>query len=279
LPYLTGVNQLILIPHRDLHLLPLEALFPDNFTIARLPSIKVGLDRKTPKQNLSLLSVENPTNDLRFASLESEFICKLYPKTQRLAKSAATKTAVKIALSQSFGIFHFTGHGKHNLDQPVQSELRLANEERLTLRDILDLDLSHYNLVCLCGCETHFTSKVGLIDEFVGLASGFVAAGANHVVGTLWNVDDRATAYFMSKFHEILRTSDRDVPSALKQAQYLLRNVTHKQLQEWQTTLPSQLNQERSLRMPVQQTDGETDAEVKPFESPYYWGAFCAIGL
>jgi tetratricopeptide (TPR) repeat protein len=88
LPYLTGVNQLILIPHRDLHLLPLEALFSENFTIARLPSIKVGIDRKTPKPNLSLLSVENPTNDLRFASLESDLICKLYPKTQRLAKSA-----------------------------------------------------------------------------------------------------------------------------------------------------------------------------------------------
>jgi CHAT domain-containing protein/tetratricopeptide (TPR) repeat protein len=279
LPYLTGANQLILIPHRDLHLLPLEALFTDNFTIARLPSIKVGLDRKTPKQNPSLLSVENPTNDLRFASLESELICKLYPKTQRIAKSDATKTAVKIALSQSFGIFHFTGHGEHNLDQPAQSALILANEERLTLRDILELDLSHYNLVCLCGCETNFTSKVGLIDEFVGLASGFVAAGAKNVVGSLWNVNDRATAYFMRKFHEILRTSDTDVPSALKQAQYLLRNVTNKELQEWETTLPSQLNQERSLRMPVQKTDGETDDDVKPFESPFYWGAFCAIGL
>ena len=279
LPHLKGVNQLILIPHRDLHLLPLEALFPDNFTITRLPSIKVGLDRKPPKPNTSLLSVENPTNDLRFASLESELICKLYPKTQHIAKSDATKTAVKIALSQSFGIFHFTGHGEHNLDQPAQSALILANKERLTLRDILELNLNHYNLVCLCGCETNFTSQVGLIDEFVGLASGFVAAGANHLVGSLWNVDDRATAYFMSKFHEILRTSDPDVASALKQAQFFLRNVTNKQLQERQKTLPSQLSQERSLRMPVQKKDGEMDDDVKPFESPYYWSAFCAIGL
>ena len=292
LPYLKGINQLILIPHRDLHLLPLHALFnlhssslgegqevKDDFTITYLPSIKVGLDRKKPKPNTSLLSVENPTNDLRFAPLESDFICKLYPKTQRLTKSAATKTAVKTALTQGFGMFHFAGHSEHNLDQPAQSALILANKERLTLKDILELDLSHYNLVGLSGCETNFTSKIGLIEEFVGLASGFVAAGANNVVGTLWNVDDRATAYFMRKFHEILIASDRDVPSALKQAQYLLRNVTNKELEEWETTLPSPLNQERSLRMPVQKPDGETDANAKPFESPYYWAAFCAIGL
>jgi CHAT domain-containing protein/Flp pilus assembly protein TadD len=279
LPHLKGVRQLILIPHRDLHLLPLHALFPDDYTITYLPSIKVGLDRKPPKPNTSLLSVENPTNDLRFAPLESELICKLYPKNQRIATSAATKTAVKTALSQGFGIFHFAGHSEHNLDQPAQSALILANKERLTLKDILELDLSHYNLVGLSGCETNFTSKVGLIEEFVGLASGFVAAGANNVVGSLWNVSDRATAYFMRKFHEILIASDTDVPSALKQAQYLLRNVTNKELEEWETMLPSQLNQERSLRMPVQARDGETDDDVKPFESPYYWAAFCAIGL
>jgi tetratricopeptide (TPR) repeat protein len=291
-PHLKGVSQLILIPHRDLHLLPLHALFNlhsssmgegqevrNNFTITYLPSIKVGLDRKTPKPNTSLLSVENPTNDLRFAPLESDLICQLYPTNQRLTKSAATKIAVKTALSQRFGMFHFAGHSEHNLDQPAQSALILANKEQLTLKDILELDLSHYNLVGLSGCETNFTSKVGLIEEFVGLASGFVAAGANNVVGSLWNVSDRATAYFMRKFHEILIASDTDVPSALKQAQHLLRNVTNKELEDWETTLPSPLNQERSLRMPVQARDGETDDDAKPFESPYYWAAFCAIGL
>ncbi|HEY9795082.1 MAG TPA: tetratricopeptide repeat protein [Leptolyngbyaceae cyanobacterium] len=42
---LTNINQLILIPHRDLHRFPLHALFPDNFTITYLPS---ALPVKTP---------------------------------------------------------------------------------------------------------------------------------------------------------------------------------------------------------------------------------------
>jgi CHAT domain-containing protein/Tfp pilus assembly protein PilF len=287
LSHLKGVSQLILIPHRDLHLLPLHALFPNNFTITYLPSIKVGLDRKKAKQNaipqqpkVSLLSVENPTDDLRYASLESELVSKLYPNTKSLSKSAATPEAVKEALSKGVGIFHFTGHGEHDLDQPAQSALILADKKRLTLRDFLELDLSHCNLVCLSACETNLTGKVGLIDEFVGLASGFVAAGVNNVVGSLWNVNDLSTAYLMSKFHEIRKKPDNpDVASALKQAQYLLRNVTNKELQEWQQQLPLELSQYRSLRIPVRRTDRETDADDKPFKSPFYWAAFCAIGL
>ncbi len=36
LPHLSGIRHLILIPHRDLHLLPLHDLFPEDFTITYL---------------------------------------------------------------------------------------------------------------------------------------------------------------------------------------------------------------------------------------------------
>jgi CHAT domain-containing protein len=276
LQHLKGINQLILIPHRDLHLLPLDALFPDNLTIKSLPSIKVGLDRKKPTENTSLLSVENPREDLRFASLESDSICKLYPKAHRIAESAATQAAVKTALSKGFGIFNFTGHGEHDVNQPAQSALLLANEETLTLKDILELDLSHFNLVCLSGCKTNFTSKLGLIDEFVGLASGFVAAGANNVIGSLWKVDDLATAYLMTKFHEIWRNPDTpDVASALKAAQNWLRNATKEELDRF----PIEMSQSRDVRTSFKETVEDKSLDDKPYQSPYYWAGFCAIGL
>ncbi len=52
LPLLADVQRLILIPHRDLHLLPLHYLFGDRFTISYLPSAKVGLRWRTrlPRQ-------------------------------------------------------------------------------------------------------------------------------------------------------------------------------------------------------------------------------------
>ena len=248
-----------------------------NFTIAYLPSIKVGLNRTYPKPNTSLLSVENPTEDLRYASQESESICQIYPNAHRLAKSAATKTAVKIALAQNFGIFHFTGHSTHNTKQPAESALILANEERLTLKDILELDLSNYNLACLCSCETNFTSKVGLIDEFIGLASGFVAAGVNNVIGSLWGVDDRSTAYLMTKFHNILTSyPHKDVPSALKEAQDWLRNATNAELDQF----PIHRSQVRNFGILSDQEIAENRSpNHKPFASPYHWAGFCAIGL
>ena len=44
----TNINQLILIPHRDLHRFPLHALFPDNFTITYLPSAQIGITSSRP---------------------------------------------------------------------------------------------------------------------------------------------------------------------------------------------------------------------------------------
>ncbi len=275
--HLKGIKQLILIPHRDLHLLPLHALFPDNFTSRYLPSIKVGCDRQNPTPNTSILSIENPTNDLQYAPLESQAICQLYPNAHRLTASNANKTAVKIALAQNFGIFHFTGHGTHNLEQPAESALILANNERLTLKDILELNLSSYNLACLSSCETNFTSKVGLIDEFIGLGSGFVAAGTNNVIGSLWKVDDCSTAYLMTKFHEIIkRSANKNVPSALKEAQEWLRNATNAELEQF----PLQRGQTRDFgRLSDREIAENRSPDHKPYDSPYYWAGFCAIGL
>ncbi|MEH2256183.1 CHAT domain-containing protein [Nostoc sp.] len=79
----------------------------------------------------------------------------------------------------------------YNLDKPRESALALADEEELTLGDIFEypLDLQKYQLICLSACETGITSqessKERIIDEYVGLVSGFLAKGANHVVSTL----------------------------------------------------------------------------------------------
>src|SRR6476661_6038924 len=53
--HLTNIQHSILIPHRDLHLLPLHFLFSDNlFTITYLPSIQVGIDRLDRKPSPSM---------------------------------------------------------------------------------------------------------------------------------------------------------------------------------------------------------------------------------
>ncbi|MEQ9234464.1 CHAT domain-containing protein [Coleofasciculus sp. E2-BRE-01] len=276
-----SVTHLILVPHRDLHLLPIHALFPDNFTITYLPSIKVGLDnqqrkatQRTQPLSLSLLSVENPLGDLKYASLESAAICQLYPQLHRLPKSRATLSAIQQAFSQPINIFHFSGHGEHNLEYPHQSHLKLANDEELILKDIFAADLSHCHLVCLSACETGLTSQSGLIDEFVGLASGFLAAGVTHIVGSLWNVNDLSTTFLMLKFHETLQENPDDVSRALRQAQYWLKNATKRELKPMIKRLPLK----STSRIKLNKFLNKIDDNRKPFASPFYWAAFCPIG-
>ena len=290
--YLSGIDNLILIPHRDLHLLPLEVLFSGQFSVSRLPSAQIGIARVThnskldrakifssfPAQlekNVSLLSVENPRNDLRFASIESSAICQFYPPFKHLQGQEATKDKVTAALETyiSHGAFHFTGHGYHNIDEPLESALCLANEEYLTLRNIFGLDLSRYQLVCLSACETGITGKRDLIDEFVGLASGFLSAGATCVTSSLWAVNDLSTALFMIKFYENLKFYS-SVPLALNAAQIWLRESTQADLLAWSR----QLSLEQRFKKKIEASLDWYNGDEKPYARPHYWAAFFTVG-
>ncbi|MEG4351972.1 tetratricopeptide repeat protein [Microcoleus sp. LAD1_D3] len=101
--HLTNIQHLILIPHRDLHLLPLQILFSDNlFTITYLPSIQVGIDRldRKPSPSMSLLLVESP-DPLLFAEIEAPAIANFYLNCcNTIPSSKATTDRLKEALQQ-----------------------------------------------------------------------------------------------------------------------------------------------------------------------------------
>ncbi|MFB2968411.1 CHAT domain-containing protein [Aerosakkonema sp. BLCC-F183] len=323
------VTQLILIPHRDLHLLPLHYLFPEKFTITYLPSAKVGIqlqhsspdgkkgvsslpfqwessknvsefptppadseanpkskiqNPKSPDIGAQLLSVEHPSDFMPYAAVESAKIAELFPHHRRYTTDA-TKDKVMELLRTSADIFHFTGHAYHNLDRPIESALLLANKTKLTLRDIFDLDTPSHALVCLSACETGLTGQEGLIDEFVGLVSGFLAKGATYVISTLWRVQEISTALLMIRFYQLL---NENVPPAvaLKQAQNWLRTA------EYSTVIPLlrqfavEWENDASLCCDILE-DSATRAEEKagtmglcdrPYAHPYYWAGFILSG-
>jgi CHAT domain-containing protein/Tfp pilus assembly protein PilF len=290
LPHLSGIRHLILIPHRDLHLLPLHDLFPGDFTITYLPSAQIGLDLQKPRVNPGqrLLNVENPQKDLRYATVESAAISLLYPdSTIPIKGQKATKIQVMTTMQtdEQLGVFHFTGHGQHDINQPLDSSLLLADEDELTLRDIFQLDFSRYHLICLSACETALTSKQGLIDEFVGLVSGFLAKGAGYVVSSLWAVDERSTALLMVRFYQYLQ-ENMTPPFALKEAQKWLRTVIHPQLIQWYQNLAAQFEGKNSgiqfyLNQQVkrlQKNSDKIDSDQPLYGHPYYWAGFTVTG-
>lgn len=74
----------------------------------------------------------------------------------------------------------------------------------------------------------------------------------------------------------VLQLSDnQDVPSALKAAQNWLRNATNAELEKF----PVNRSQVRDFRILDEEKLKEKSPDHKPFESPYHWAGFCAIGL
>ncbi|MEW6495216.1 MAG: CHAT domain-containing protein, partial [Cyanobacteriota bacterium] len=196
----------------------------------------------------------------------------------------ATLANVIDALRTCEGVFHFAGHAQHDINQPLESALFLAGGEELSLHKILQLDLSRFRLVCLSACETGITGQEDLINEFVGLVSGFLSAGATSVISSLWLAGDLSTAFLMIKFHENLKTSD-SVAIALNQAQKWLRSLTIEELDIVLDKLKPQIEQAFAQLPKSKYKIFEVSLEQArkrkpyPFANPYYWAAFIATGF
>ncbi len=299
--HLTNIQNLILIPHRDLHLLPLDALFlplfcPDSVTdtdkpkirrITRLPSAQIAILQQQQKTTEiapnSMLMVKNPkaSSGLKYPEIEAAVISQFYQTNRPV--NANTKTAIIQSLKTNSGIFHYTGHAQHQAEKSEDSALILGQGEELKLTEILQLNFVNYYLVCLSACETGFTNKGELIDEFVGIASGFLPE-TNYVISTLWRVDERSSALLTIYFYQLWKQGIQP-PEALQQAKDWLRELTNGKLGEWYAgeLLPLLRKAEfKSIfffEMEASRLQENLDTiDEKPYEHPYHWAAFTITG-
>ncbi len=303
-----GIKQLILIPHRDLHIFPLHALFNpasadippfmaeteyvyegerENFTITYLPSAQIGLNIQQRKSNLNnrLLSIENPTSEgltsLEFARLESAIISQFFDNSKRIQSEQATKTQIENELAADYSIFHFAGHGSYNFTNPKQSALVLAANDKLTVAEIYQKSLKNYNLVSLSACETYLTGKQTITNEYVGLISSFLSRGVGNVVSTQWTVESKATALLMIEFYK-RRQPDKSEAKALAEAIHWLKELTVQQLKETYESLLQYLPADELQINAFLDTEvyrlGKMNSDQKLYEHPYYWAAFTHTG-
>ncbi|WP_293091240.1 CHAT domain-containing tetratricopeptide repeat protein [Moorena sp. SIOASIH] len=260
-------------------------LYPGGVSYA--PSCKllqtVEATHTSPQQHNfdRLFTVQNPTDDLDFTDLEVTAISSYFDHAYILAKQAATKAATKEALNQENALqnancVHFSCHGYFNLASPLESGLRLANDEHLTLGEIFEFNLPKCRLVTLSACETGLTDITSLSDEYTSLPSGFLYAGSSNVVSSLWAVNDLPTTFLMIKFYENLKHKT-SANIALSQAQLWLRDTTLYELEEWieQRQLPF----DHKLRKLWSQWFNQVQGSDKPFAHPFYWAAFTCQGL
>lgn len=223
-----------------------------------------------------------------------ENISSYFPSYPVLLKNQATKSALLQAATQlkQTNYLHFSCHGSFNVNFPQNSFLLLAESvdennnldlnKCLTLGNLFEktFDFSQTRLVVLSACETGLVDFNNTSDEYIGLPSGFLYAGSSSVVSSLWTVNDLSTAFLMIKFIQNLKATMVDrggfsVAVELQKAQNWLRNATTAELQAWANDL--KLSPEQAKKN--YQTLDWFDDHEKPFQNPYQWAGFCAIGL
>ncbi len=189
------------------------------------------------------LASEQSADVLRFARQAGLEALNRLPSTRREAKEIAaiappgnvwlaldreaSRQAAQSGLLRDYQVLHFATHGLVSDDRPELSGLALSMVDStgspvdglLRLRDIYDLELSA-ELVVLSGCRTALGKRVRG-EGPVGLARGFLSAGAKRVIASLWWVQDRATADLMIRFYRALWQDALSPSAALRQAQLI----------------------------------------------------------
>jgi CHAT domain-containing protein/tetratricopeptide (TPR) repeat protein len=166
-------------------------------------------------------------SELPYSLAEAQAIMNVVPKPQGKAWldfDASRETARSPELSK-YRIIHIATHGIMDLEHPELSGIVLSLVDRngkrqdgyLLLHEIYNLNLPA-ELVVLSACQTGVGRQIKG-EGLIALTRGFMFAGAKSVVGSLWKVDDRATAEMMSEFYKQMFVHKLKPVAALRQAQ------------------------------------------------------------
>jgi tetratricopeptide (TPR) repeat protein len=301
--HLDGIEHPILIPHRDLHRLPLH-MYWQNLTTTYLPSIQVGLNLQAkPQPNLEagFLLIESPAyadstaqkqqnKDLKNALLpnteiEAAILQSLFTPKTITPRGQVSKIKLQADLNQPHYYGHFNGHAYHDPRRPQDSSLILDGNDTLNCVDLAQVNLQPYHLITLSACQTGITTHQTIDTEYVGLVSAFLSRGTNYVVSTLWSVKDLPSSLLMMKFYTQIEAGISP-PLALRRAANWLKNLTHAQEAAFhRTTIRQRVSPDDSTllesiddNIKLAEKKATQSPEEKPYSSPQYWAAFTISG-
>ena len=219
-------QKLVFVPHgAALHYLPFHALHTgegylcQTHQISYLPSASLlhylHADRQTTSENLTNWAIGYSNSDaLPHAVEEAQQVAALIGG-EALVETASTIDAVQ-RHSANAQVLHLSTHGDFNQDNPLFSGLSLADGQLSTL-DIFNMRLQA-SLVTLSACQTG-RSVVRGGDELQGLMRAFLYAGASSLLLSLWQVHDRSTLEWMTRFYRDLAQNGLTKAAAVQLAQ------------------------------------------------------------
>lgn len=251
-------KHFIIIPDGILSFIPFQTLITEttesrdysqmpfllfNSSVSYLLSIKSYLKiDDTFQKKQSILGVfpifKNTSQELSYSVLEADVIEKLFPSNILKGKNATRKTF--LTERNKYSILHISTHalgGTFNEDASIK-----FYDKTLNIEEIYGLDFKA-QLVVLSACDTG-VGKFIKGEGALSLARAFQYSGAENLLFSLWQVNDKSTAELMINYYKNLKqTQSRNVS---------LQNASLNYLQD-KTINNSQ-------------------------KSPYYWGAFVYYG-
>lgn len=221
-----SAKHLIIIPDKSLWKIPFQALSPDGEKylieeklVSYAPSVSVLLNQlKNPKHvRTSLQAFANSIYDdrvLKYVNAEAENVSKIYNSKPIINSTIADF----IKNSDKADILHFSMHAQVETEQPLESFLGFRkigkDDGRLTVEEILNINLKKGSLVFLASCDTN---NVLNGEGLVSLSWAMIGSGATSVISAGWEANDKSTQDFTKAFYQYYKQGN-SVAEAMQKA-------------------------------------------------------------
>ena len=194
------------------------------------PRLPVSTSRNT--RTRSAASEPGPRlGRLEFSRYEAEHILEQVNDTKSMKALGfdATKSAALDVDLRLYQYIHFATHSIVDTNFPEMSSLVFSRLDRggreldafMRIYDVYKLKLQA-ELVALSACRTAKGKEIRG-EGLVGWTHGFMVAGAERVLVSLWDVDDESTSELMKLFYSKMFRDEMSPASALQQAQIEIR--------------------------------------------------------
>lgn len=224
-PYLQAQapERLLIIPYGSLHLAPFHAFWDgaryllESYEVSYASSASLAVQGRAKEKArvCSLAGIALRDKAIPQAETEVRAAARHFEQSQLYLDDQAGLAGLWEA-AQSGDVLHIATHGVFRPDNPFFSALKLA-DGWVDVRTIYRLPLDA-RMVVLSACESGAVEVQGS-DEAIGLVRGFLGAGAETLLVSLWNVHDASAAILMDSFYAQLTGQGMRPAAALRTVQ------------------------------------------------------------
>jgi CHAT domain-containing protein len=292
-------SGLVIVPHRFLHQVPFECLrtrngyLIDHCVVRRTPSADFLLRNSAESSARARRSdgavAPGAVGEAASGSSDGTVVLSgmveggpAFVESELQAVRGALKgpgvhvlrDAAAAELLDAFGSarwIHLSTHGAFRGDNPLFSRLSTRGDA-LFLIDLLERTIDS-ELVVLSACNSGQVFA-GEGDDLSGVAHGFLAAGAQNLVASIWRVHDRATRDWMVEFYGGLSRRSESPPKSPSESSSGSPSRSHS---------PIPVSEGSALPRVHTGDVGEAvrTASIRTremWDHPFFWGAFCLYG-